>query len=199
MKPRGRLIKKKARLFFAANQFRGELESLGFSAAQGVGRLTEGQIAQAHVFEGFEPTRDGAVVAEDSQCFGDAHLKDVGNRVAVPLHGQRGVRETFAFAVFALDPDVGKKVHLDQDGAAGDELNHLHEIIAGCDMLVTPIVDPKHEDWKTPMEKGGLVTSWFDQYEAPAWKEYLERAWYVHVRVQPAASCPARADQLPRT
>ena len=46
-------------------------------------------------------------------------------------------------------------------------------------MLCTPIVDPNHDEWKTPMEQGKLVTSWFEQYEAPAWKElaWKEPAW----------------------
>ena len=43
-----------------------------------------------------------------------------------------------------------------------------------CDLVVTPVVDPRHDEWAYPP---GAISSWFVQYEAPAWQDYLKRAW----------------------
>ena len=53
----------------------------------------------------------------------------------------------------------------------------MHSIIASCDLVVTPVVDPDPASWQTPGEKGEMVSDWFVEYAAPAWYEYLTRAW----------------------
>ena len=68
--------------------------------------------------------------------------------------------------------------------SAGDELLHLHDIIGLCDIIVTPIVDPKHTEWKMPPN----IEDWFQQYKAEAWQVYLSRPW---VRA-PRPRCPVR-------
>jgi hypothetical protein len=67
-----------------------------------------------------------------------------------------------------------------------EELNELHEIIAQCDALLTPVHDPEHGDWQYP------PLGWSDhyaEYEAEAFQEYWSRAWCA-VEAMSAACMP---------
>jgi hypothetical protein len=54
-----------------------------------------------------------------------------------------------------------------------EELNELHEIIAQCDVLLTPVHDPEHAAWEIP----AVWTDHYKQYQAKAWQVYWSRAW----------------------
>lgn len=43
-----------------------------------------------------------------------------------------------------------------------DELNELHEIIAQCDVLLTPVHDPNHDEWALP----ATIMDWYEEYKA---------------------------------
>merc|ERR1719240_2254396 len=62
---------------------------------------------------------------------------------------------------------------IDQDGAPMTELNNLDGIMACCDLMLTPIVDPSHEKWKLAVGSPDI----FATYGADAWQEYWRRAW----------------------
>ena len=49
---------------------------------------------------------------------------------------------------------------------------YLRAIVAMCDLLVTPVVDPQHASWEL-----GNYTNIFEEYGAPAWKRYCGRGW----------------------
>ena len=55
-----------------------------------------------------------------------------------------------------------------------EELNELHEIIAQCDVVLTPVHDPEHAEWEYP-ELGW--TDHYKQYQAKAFQVYWSRAW----------------------
>jgi hypothetical protein len=55
-----------------------------------------------------------------------------------------------------------------------EELNELHEIIAQCDVLLTPVHDPEHEEWEYPA--GGWKDP-YEEYKAKAFQVYWSRAW----------------------
>lgn len=64
---------------------------------------------------------------------------------------------------------------IDQDGAPASELEQLGELIQMCDLVLTPIHDPKHAtDWTYP---GQIFSNWYDDYKAQGWQEYWSRAW----------------------
>ena len=64
---------------------------------------------------------------------------------------------------------------IDQDGAPASELNNLGNLIHGCDLFFTPVIDPDHESWAAHGELIG--TEIFDGYGAAGWKEYWGRGW----------------------
>lgn len=62
---------------------------------------------------------------------------------------------------------------IDQDGAPASELNNLGNLIAACDALITPIIDPDHSQWDYPE----LWSDYFAEYCASGWQEYWSRGW----------------------
>ena len=62
---------------------------------------------------------------------------------------------------------------IDQDGAPASELNNLGNLIAACDALITPIIDPEHASWEYP----ALWADYFAEYCASGWQEYWSRGW----------------------
>ena len=63
---------------------------------------------------------------------------------------------------------------IDQDGAPASELDNLGNLMAGCDLVLTPVVDPEHARWAYPP---GDWKDPFAQYLAPGWQEYWKRGW----------------------
>ena len=53
------------------------------------------------------------------------------------------------------------------------ELDELHEIIAQCDVLLTPVHDPNHAQW----DSRPTVSGWYVDYKAEGFQEYWKRAW----------------------
>ena len=61
-----------------------------------------------------------------------------------------------------------------------------------CDLMLTPVVDVDHKQWKLPQEQGKTVSNWFDEYLAPGWKEYWSQGW-CRVEAMLAAVKPVAA------
>lgn len=83
---------------------------------------------------------------------------------------------------------------VNQDGEPAAELEHrLAALIGVCDLLLTPVVDPQHEEWILPL----TFTNAIEDYRASAWQEYWSRAWCRSetflAAVIPVISDPARA------
>jgi len=62
---------------------------------------------------------------------------------------------------------------INQDTDPREDLSHLHEIIAGCDIIFTPVVDPGYTRWSYPSQ----VFSWLRDYQSPPFLDYLQRGW----------------------
>jgi hypothetical protein len=76
---------------------------------------------------------------------------------------------------------------IDQDlENPAEELNELHEIIAQCDVLLTPVHDPGHAEWKYP-DPGW--SDFYKEYKAEAFQTYWSRAWCA-VEAMSAACMP---------
>ena len=66
---------------------------------------------------------------------------------------------------------------IDMDGVPAAELDNLGNLIQACDLVVTPVVDVDHQQWKAPYEEGRGVSNWYDEYLAEGWKEFWTRGW----------------------
>jgi hypothetical protein len=66
---------------------------------------------------------------------------------------------------------------INQDSSnPAEQLNgSMERIIGSCDLMVTPIYDPSWEAWS--WEGHGVLLQEFEDYQAPAFKTYLERGW----------------------
>ena len=62
---------------------------------------------------------------------------------------------------------------IEQHGPPASEIENLGNLMASCDMVVTPIVDVDHASWEAP----ATWTDYFVQYKAEGWQEYLGRGW----------------------
>lgn len=64
---------------------------------------------------------------------------------------------------------------IDQDHASPAALltEHLRSVIAVCDLILTPVHDPKHASWCLPLN----FTDLHEEYQAAEWVAYLQRAW----------------------
>lgn len=63
---------------------------------------------------------------------------------------------------------------INQDGAPAIELEErMASLVGMCDLILTPIVDPMHEEWALPL----TFHNGIDDYKAEAWQEYWSRAW----------------------
>jgi hypothetical protein len=54
-----------------------------------------------------------------------------------------------------------------------EELNELYDIIAQCDVLLTPVHDPEHAEWEPP----SVWNEYYKEYKAKAFQVYWKRAW----------------------
>lgn len=73
---------------------------------------------------------------------------------------------------------------MNQDGNPREELDgRLVEIIAGCDFVLTCVVDPEWQAWGDGMDRSQLqggddeTTDPFTVYGAAGWQDYATRAW----------------------
>ena len=63
---------------------------------------------------------------------------------------------------------------VNQDGALTSWMEELMAPLIGvCDLLLTPVADSDHASWKLPISFNNA----FEDYQAPAWREYWRRAW----------------------
>ena len=92
---------------FGASQFGGEFDALGFTAAEGGGLLSEGDVAEAYVLEGFEFAVDFGVGLEEGDGFVDGHVEYVGDAFAFVAYFEGFAVVAFAVAYFAVDVHVG--------------------------------------------------------------------------------------------
>jgi hypothetical protein len=76
---------------------------------------------------------------------------------------------------------------IDQDNVPETDLLGLEYVIAECDLLLTPVVDPDHETWSIPPRWEDV----FDEYRAEEWRAYWTRAW-CRLEVMLAATLPVR-------
>ena len=65
---------------------------------------------------------------------------------------------------------------INQDGDPAGELKQLDLIVNACDCILTPIVDPNHDEWELKDTWRGML----EAYQAPSWCKgeyaYLNRA-----------------------
>src|SRR5262249_11790534 len=101
----------------AAAELLGELDALGFAAAEGGGALAELDVAEADGVEGLQFSAEHGDVLEEGEGLGDAHLQDVGDVLALVADFQGLAVVSAALADFAGDVDVRQEVHLDLDDA----------------------------------------------------------------------------------
>eukprot|EP00037_Helgoeca_nana_P009754 m.85551 g.85551 ORF g.85551 m.85551 type:complete len:417 (-) comp19786_c0_seq1:243-1493(-) len=82
---------------------------------------------------------------------------------------------------------------IDQDAAPASELASLGDLIAGCDCILTVVVDEGHAVWEYPIR----WRSYFTEYLAPGWVDYWDRAWCrveaLLAATRPATHCIERA------
>ena len=101
----------------------GQLDALVLAAGECRGRLTQADISQADLGEGFKPlggTAGGGIVligGEESDGIVDGHVKDVVDVFAAIGHLQHLGLEALAVAGLALDGDVAHELHLYGDCA----------------------------------------------------------------------------------
>src|ERR1039458_8948839 len=86
----GGLIEKvKSFAGLALAQLAGQLDALRLAARQGDSRLTEMNVAEAHIDQGLQFLFYLRNVFENGQRVGDRHLQQIGNGVAIVFYGQR--------------------------------------------------------------------------------------------------------------
>ncbi len=104
----------------------GQLDALVFTTREGAAVLAELDVAKTHILEGLEALHDGfqqlafgfwllATVAEELDGLGDGHIEDVVDILATIAHIENVVLEAVAVTGFALQHEVGHKLHLDGD------------------------------------------------------------------------------------
>jgi len=98
-------------------QLRGKLHTLCLAPGQGVGGLTDLDIAQAHVLQGLQLPLDAAVDGEELHPFVHGHFQNVVNALALVFHLQGLTVVPLALTHVAGDVHVGEEVHLDEVGA----------------------------------------------------------------------------------
>ena len=95
------------------------------------------------------------------------------NKVWDKLRGPNA--EVPAHMKFAIWVDYGC---IDQDGEPGKELvEQIRMIMAHCDMLVIPVVDPAWGRWHENLTELPDDVGWLANYKAEPFVEYLERGW----------------------
>ena len=100
-----------------------QLQPLRFAAGQGVERLPEPQITEAHFIEHIEFVAEFlgfANLREKLDCFTYRHLEDAVDRFSVELDAQDVRLKTAAFALGAPHVEIAQELHLDlfEAGAA---------------------------------------------------------------------------------
>jgi len=101
----------------ALREFGRELDALRLTARELRRGLPHLDVAEAHFRNRLELVRNARDRGKEFGCFIDAHLEDVGDRLALVLHFERLRVVAFAFADFARHVHVGQEVHLDLDDA----------------------------------------------------------------------------------
>ena len=60
---------------------------------------------------------------------------------------------------------------INQDAQSpSDEVKFLDLVVRVCDLVVTPVVDIKCENWKPPQIIGGASVNWLEEYKAETFK-----------------------------
>ena len=102
-----------------------EFQALGFTAAERIERLAEGEVAETDRLEGGETLADrregGGVAArnrsggriEDREGIGDAGREEIGDGLFLPLDGEDFRFKATTLAHGARHKDVGEELHLD--------------------------------------------------------------------------------------
>ncbi len=117
-RPGGRLVEDVERAGAGGlREMRGELDALGFAAAERGGGLAEPQIAEADVGENFEPRDQALRFGEERQRFLHGELQHFVDVQALVADVEDGALEARALAFFAHQLDVGEELHLDGHGA----------------------------------------------------------------------------------
>ena len=90
-----------------------QLEPLRLAAGQGVERLPEAHVVQAHVLQGLQPAAEGCRVVEKGHRLCHSQLQDVSDGTALVRHFQYLAAKTRPVAVRAGDEDVRQELHVD--------------------------------------------------------------------------------------
>ena len=94
-------------------EFGRELHALRLAARERGRRLSELDVAEAHVAQALEHAPDLRVRLEEADRVLDRRLEDVGDRLAAVADLERLARVALPLAGLAGDEDVGQEVHLD--------------------------------------------------------------------------------------
>ena len=98
-------------------QVRGQLHALRFAAGKRGRRLSQPQIAEAHVGQHLQLLREALVAAEKLDGFIDGQLQNFVDVQAVVFDLEDAGLEAGALALLANQLDIGQKLHLHRDGA----------------------------------------------------------------------------------
>src|SRR5688500_229213 len=90
-----------------------ELDALRLAARQRGRRLAEVDVSEPDVVERLELVLDVGHGREELERFGDGHLQDVGDRLALEVDLERLAVVALALAHLAGDVDVWQELHLD--------------------------------------------------------------------------------------
>ena len=94
-------------------QVTGELQTLGFTAGQGIDGLPQSHVSQPHIKERLQGAYNPWLIVEEKEGLMGRHVKYIGNIVSPIPDIQDSLPEPFALAIRAGDKYVGKELHLD--------------------------------------------------------------------------------------
>ena len=95
-------------------QFGGEFHALALAAAEGGGGLSQLDISQSHLLDGFDFTKNVGHILEEFHSLVDGHVEHVGNRLSLEAHLQRFTVVTLAVALLAGHLDVRQEIHFNR-------------------------------------------------------------------------------------
>ena len=114
VKPRRRLVQNVKRFTRGTFGKLGcKLNSLRFAARKRGCGLTEFNISETYVLQGFYLVVNSRYILEIFHCLVDRHIENVRNVFAFKLNLERFVIVSFALALFTRNENVGKKMHFD--------------------------------------------------------------------------------------
>jgi hypothetical protein len=93
-----------------------ELEALGFAAGEGIDRLAESQVIEAHLAEEFQRSDDfflGIERFEKRDGFGGGHFQDLVNGFSADLDFQQWSAEPGSITFRAAQEEVAEELHFD--------------------------------------------------------------------------------------